>query len=63
MSYMQTYISDRQACERYNINRVTLWRWARTGTFPRPVKLSKGCTRWRLSDVEAWEEKKAAEKA
>jgi prophage regulatory protein len=24
-------------------------------SFPKPVKLSPGCTRWRLSELEAWE--------
>lgn len=28
-------------------------------TFPKPVRLSPGCTRWRISDIEAWESAKA----
>lgn len=28
-------------------------------TFPRPIKLTPGCTRWRLSEIEAWEQSKA----
>ncbi|PKQ00927.1 MAG: AlpA family transcriptional regulator [Alphaproteobacteria bacterium HGW-Alphaproteobacteria-13] len=51
------YFSDRQLGERFNVSRVTIWRWARDPAvkFPEPVKLSPGCARWRLDDVEAWE--------
>lgn len=51
-----TFLSDRQVGERYNVHHLTPRRWAReVPTFPQPVKLSPGCTRWRLSDLEAWE--------
>lgn len=33
---------------------ATLWRWARNGTFPAPIKLGPGTTAWRVQDVEAW---------
>lgn len=54
------YLSDRQVAERYNTHKTTPWRWAKTPTqdFPQPVQLSAGCTRWRLSDLEAWEQAK-----
>ena len=53
----ETYLSDRQLAERYKVHRTTLWRWVERNQFPKPVKLSPGCTRWKLSDVEAWEAK------
>ena len=43
--------------QRYGVSRATVWRWAQHDKFPKPVKLSPGCTRWKLSDVEAWEAK------
>ena len=49
------YLSDKQLALRYAVTRQTVWRWSREGKFPKPVTLSQGCTRWRLSDVEAWE--------
>ncbi|MFT6225950.1 MAG: prophage regulatory protein [Paracoccaceae bacterium] len=49
------YISDKQAAARYHVTRQTIWRWVRDRKFPAPVSLSPGCTRWRLSDIEAWE--------
>lgn len=54
------YISDRKVAERYGVTRQTVWRWVRTGDFPAPVSLSPGCTRWRLSEVEAWEAQRDA---
>lgn len=38
----------------------TIWRWARDGKFPAPVKLSAGTTAWLLDDVEAWLQQRAA---
>lgn len=36
------------------ISAATIWRGVRAGTFPAPVRLSKGTTAWKLSDIEAW---------
>ena len=33
----------------------SIWRLARLGKFPKPVKLSEGITAWRLEEIEAWE--------
>lgn len=50
------YLSDAQIAARYGVSRQTVWRWTSNDTkFPTPIKLSAGCTRWRLSDLEAWE--------
>lgn len=57
----ETYLSDRQLGERYSVHHLTPRRWASEDpTFPKPVKLSPGCTRWRLSEIEAWEVAKAS---
>lgn len=59
---MQTiYFQDRDVAARYGINRASIWRWVKTDwSFPRPVQLSPGCSRWRLADLEAWEATKIA---
>ncbi|BCB07215.1 hypothetical protein HHSLTHF2_11050 [Vreelandella venusta] len=49
------YLTDRQAATRYSVSRNTVWRWAKDGSFPKPVQLSPQCTRWRLEDLKAWE--------
>ena len=48
------YFSDKDLADRYRVKRQTIWRWARMGNLPKPVKLV-GATRWRLEDIEAWE--------
>jgi prophage regulatory protein len=32
----------------------TLWRKVKAGEFPKPVKLSKRITCWRVEDIRAW---------
>ena len=50
------FLQDIQVADRYSISRVSVWRWLKTDpTFPKPFKLSPGCARWRLADLEAWE--------
>jgi prophage regulatory protein len=56
----EVFLSDRQLAARFNVHHLTPRRWVRDDpTFPRPVKLSPGCTRWKLSEIEAWENQKA----
>jgi prophage regulatory protein len=55
-----TYISDRHLAARYNVHHLTPRRWLKTEpSFPKPIRLTPGCTRWKLSDIEAWEAAKA----
>lgn len=57
----QIFISDRKVATKYEVSKQTIWRWVLSDpTFPRPVKLSGGCTRWKLSELEAWEAGKSA---
>lgn len=56
-----TYLSDKDLATRYSIHRATIWRWAEKGIFPKPIKLNNS-TRWRLADVERWEELREGEK-
>lgn len=56
-----TYISDRQLAARYGVSRPTIWAWAKSDdSFPRPKKLSPGCTRWALPEILAWESSRRA---
>ncbi len=57
----ETYVSDSHLGTRYSVHRATIWRWVNTDPdFPKPVKLSPQCTRWKLSDIEIWEARRAA---
>ncbi|WP_371311882.1 helix-turn-helix transcriptional regulator [Pseudovibrio flavus] len=56
------YVSDKQLAERWSVSRQTIWRWIESDpTFPKPVKLSPRCTRWRLPEVEEWEKARGAD--
>jgi predicted DNA-binding transcriptional regulator AlpA len=52
---MAVFLRDREVAERYGVDRKTVWRWVRSGSFPAPVPLSPGCTRWCLEDLQEWE--------
>lgn len=57
---MPNYLTDRQIAARFAVNRATVWRWLKVDQdFPRPISLSAGCTRWKLTDIEEWEHRKA----
>ena len=53
------FATDNQLAERFAVSRQTIWRWVQRGHFPKPVALSPGVTRWRLADVEKWEQARA----
>ncbi|WP_084621115.1 helix-turn-helix transcriptional regulator [Paracoccus aminophilus] len=58
-----TYLADVQVAARYGIHRATPWRWAKADpSFPKPFTLTHGCTRWKLSELEAWEAAKSADR-
>ena len=55
----QAFLSDKDLAARYSIHRVTPWRWVRDGKLPAPIKIN-GATRWKLSDIEAFEAEQEA---
>lgn len=56
-----TYLTDAKLAARYGVHRTTPWRWVQNDpSFPKPLNLSPGCTRWKLADIEAWEARKKA---
>lgn len=49
------YVSDKQAAIRFGVTRDTIRKWVRVNPeFPRPIKLSEGCTRWKVADLDAF---------
>lgn len=49
-------ITDSQLAEHINVSRSFIWALVRKDpSFPRPIKISRGTTRWRWSDIAAWE--------
>jgi len=63
MTIQATFLKDVEACERYGVARSTWWRWLAEGVIPAPVKIGPAATRWRLADLERWEQARAGEVA
>lgn len=61
-----TLVSERQLLAQLGICRRTLYKWATSGKFPRPIRLSdsgkRSMKRWLLSEVETWVAHRAAER-
>jgi len=56
------WVSADEIAARFRVSRNTIWRWARTpeNEFPDPVRLTPRVTRWRLADIEQFEEIRSA---
>jgi prophage regulatory protein len=52
------WVSADEIAARFRVSRNTIWRWTRTpeNEFPDPVRLTPRVTRWRLADIERFEE-------
>ncbi|PAU73184.1 helix-turn-helix transcriptional regulator [Vreelandella alkaliphila] len=50
------FLNVKQLANRYGVHPATIHRWVKEGNFSKPIKLGENCTRWALSDVEAWEQ-------
>lgn len=54
------FLTGPQVQARYQKSHVTIWRWCRDPdlNFPQPIQINR-LNYWRLTDLEAWEEKQA----
>lgn len=58
----ETFLSDRAVAARYDVTRATIWRWvANYPEFSRPIRISPGTTRWRVSDLVAFDARRSAD--
>lgn len=52
----ERFLTDNDVAQRYGVVRQTVWRWAKTHpTFPRPLNISPGTSRWKLSELVHFE--------
>ncbi len=49
----------RKLTEKLDTSKATIWSWVKQNKFPSPIKLGKGVTVWRKSDIDAWLKTKA----
>ena len=55
-----TLLTISQVAERLSVSHYTVARWLREGQFPKPIFLTNLSRRWRLRDIEAFIDKRAA---
>ena len=60
----KSYSSDRKVGERYDVNRVTPWRWANDPRyeylgFPKPKKLGPNTSRWDDAELDEYDARRA----
>ena len=52
----ECYLSVRSVADRYETSPATIWRWAKQRPdFPKPIRIANGTSRWRLSELIAFE--------
>lgn len=44
----------KEVSQAYGLGVSTIWKMAKEGTFPSPIRISRGITRWKKSDLENW---------
>lgn len=60
--YQPPFLNIHQLARRYGIQPSTVYLWMKRGVLPQPIRLTPGCSRWALSDLEKWEDQKRAER-
>lgn len=57
------YIRLPQVCATTGTSSTTVWRWTRNNPeFPKPIRLSAGCTVWDEDELIAWIDARKAER-
>lgn len=51
----EKHLTVADLANRLGVSEKTVYAWNSQGTGPPPLKLSRKCVRYRLTDVEAWE--------
>jgi prophage regulatory protein len=52
----------RQVKKKVDISEATIWRLCASGKFPKPIKISKGCTVWLEHEIDQLLDAKAADR-
>jgi len=52
------YLRPKDLANQLGISVSSLWRWARAGKIPKPVKLSERVTAWSSKEIASWLETK-----
>lgn len=55
------YLRPKDLANQLGISVSSLWRWARTGKIPKPIKLSERVTAWSSTEINSWLAAKSAD--
>ncbi len=47
-------LTAKAVAEKLGVSESTVWRWAREGIMPKPVKLGKNTSRWKESSIQTF---------
>ncbi|MDT1064362.1 helix-turn-helix domain-containing protein [Paracoccus sp. CPCC 101403] len=50
------FLSVVQVAKRYGVSTDSIWRWTKQGNFPAAVRVGPNCTRWRLADLNEYDQ-------
>ena len=54
----RVWLTAAQVAERYGVSIPTVWTWAKTERLPVPHKIAENTTRWRLCELDAFDDEK-----
>lgn len=57
----EKFLTESQVAERYGVHKNSIRNWVKSGKFLKPIRITEATYRWRLADIERWEEEKAAD--
>jgi prophage regulatory protein len=62
ITFTRRTLRIQDVAEKTGLAESTIWRLAQRRSFPRPFKLSPGCTAWYEHEIDQWLEVKALER-
>ncbi|AMO57528.1 hypothetical protein GZ77_14835 [Endozoicomonas montiporae] len=59
---LQTYLTRKEVLTRYGIGNTTLYRWMNDEDiqFPKSYSMGIRCARWKITELEEWEQQRKA---
>lgn len=59
MNDLEQMLTDKEVANVLKLSRSSVWRLAKLGNLPSPVKVGLNAARWKQSELKAWMEKAA----
>ena len=59
MNELDQMLTDKEVANALKLSRSSVWRLAKAGKLPKPVKVGMNAARWKQSELKAWMEQAA----